>query len=78
MLDLLAPVVELFFRLAAQPVDLVLAFQDDLLLLGLRGLDGVADDALRLVLSGADGGLGFVLPVADAQDKCRRPGDGRR
>ena len=78
MLDLLAPVGQLFFRLVPQAVDLILAFQNDLLLLRLGGLYSVADDALGFLLGRTDGGLRLVLPVGKAQHKSHRAGHSRR
>ena len=78
MLDLLAPVGQLFLRLVPQAVDLILAFQNDLLLLRLGGLYSVADDALGFLLGRTDGGLRLVLPVGKAQHKSHRAGHSRR
>ena len=77
VLNLLAPVGELLFRLVSQAVYFILALQHDLLFPGLGGFHRAANDPLGLLLGGADGGLRLVFTVADAQEKApgsRRPG----
>ena len=61
MLDLLAPVVELFFRFVSQAVQFVLALQHDFLLLGLCGFNSIRHDAFSLLLGRTDLTFSLVL-----------------
>ena len=62
MLDLFAPVCQLLFLIhLSGGVTSSFAFQHDLFLFGFRGFNGVACNALGLLFSRTDFGLGLVF-----------------
>ena len=75
-LHLLAAIVELLLALAAQTVDFVLPLQNSLLLLRFRVLDGLADNALGLLLRGSYRKFSCLLSMRDASQETHGSGRG--
>ena len=68
-LDLAAALLDLPLGVVLHLVDLVLGLQERLFFLGLGGFDGVADQALRLLLGGAQLRFRYFHSILNAYKK---------